>query len=47
MGGKYIAELTKEVMADLVDSKYQLVEWRVSIYGNPTVPLTKHATLFV
>ena len=28
-----MAEITKEVMGDLEASKYQLVEWRVSIYG--------------
>lgn len=33
MKGKYLAEVTKEVMGDLTASKYQLVEWRVSIYG--------------
>ena len=31
--GRYLAEMTKEVMGDLTASKYQLVEWRVSIYG--------------
>lgn len=31
--GRYFAELTKEVMADLEQSKYQNCEWRVSIYG--------------
>ncbi|KAL9045168.1 MAG: hypothetical protein Q9214_001753 [Letrouitia sp. 1 TL-2023] len=31
--GRYLAELTREVMADLENSKYQMVEWRVSIYG--------------
>jgi AMP deaminase len=33
IGGKYIAEITKEVMSDLEASKYQLAEWRISIYG--------------
>lgn len=33
LGGRYLAELTKEVMRDLDDAKYQFVEWRVSIYG--------------
>jgi AMP deaminase len=33
ISGKYLAEITKEVMSDLEASKYQLVEWRVSIYG--------------
>lgn len=31
--GRYLAELTKEVMADLEQSKYQMAEYRVSIYG--------------
>lgn len=31
--GRYLAELTKEVIEDLEDGKYQFVEWRVSIYG--------------
>jgi AMP deaminase len=30
---RYVAELTREMMGDLEASKYQLVEWRVSIYG--------------
>jgi AMP deaminase len=33
IGGRYLAEITKEVMSDLDASKYQMVEWRVSIYG--------------
>ncbi|KAF8885708.1 hypothetical protein CPB84DRAFT_1816803 [Gymnopilus junonius] len=34
--GRYLAELTKELMTDLEQSKYQNVEWRISIYGrNP------------
>ncbi|KAG9810696.1 AMP deaminase, partial [Aureobasidium melanogenum] len=31
--GRYLAEITKEVIADLEASKYQMVEWRISIYG--------------
>ena len=31
--GRYLAEITKEVIADLESSKYQMVEWRISIYG--------------
>ncbi|CDI80962.1 adenosine monophosphate deaminase, putative [Eimeria praecox] len=31
--GRFLAELTKEVIADLDDRKYQHAEWRVSIYG--------------
>lgn len=33
ISGRYLAEITKEVMCDLQASKYQLVEWRISIYG--------------
>ncbi|KIJ54914.1 hypothetical protein M422DRAFT_24794 [Sphaerobolus stellatus SS14] len=31
--GRYLAELTREVMTDLEQSKYQNCEWRLSIYG--------------
>ncbi|THU95467.1 AMP deaminase [Dendrothele bispora CBS 962.96] len=31
--GRYLAELTKEVMTDLEQSKYQNCEWRLSVYG--------------
>ncbi|KAJ5909178.1 hypothetical protein N7495_001860 [Penicillium taxi] len=31
--GLYLAEITKEVISDLESSKYQMVEWRISIYG--------------
>ncbi|KAH7885397.1 hypothetical protein F5I97DRAFT_1928781 [Phlebopus sp. FC_14] len=34
--GRYFAELTREVMTDLEQSKYQNCEWRVSIYGRST-----------
>ncbi|KAJ3014091.1 AMP deaminase [Thoreauomyces humboldtii] len=33
VNGRYLAELTKEVFADLEASKYQMAEYRVSIYG--------------
>ena len=33
INGRYLAEITKEVMMDLESSKYQMVEWRISIYG--------------
>lgn len=36
LGGRYLAELTKELLADLEETKYQLAEYRLSIYGrNP------------
>ncbi|KAI9363765.1 hypothetical protein BD770DRAFT_433805 [Pilaira anomala] len=31
--GKYLAEITKEVVSDLESSKYQVAEYRVSVYG--------------
>ncbi|KAL9110069.1 MAG: hypothetical protein Q9227_005408 [Pyrenula ochraceoflavens] len=31
--GRYLAEVTREVISDLESSKYQMVEWRISIYG--------------
>ncbi|KAK7737424.1 AMP deaminase [Cytospora paraplurivora] len=34
--GRYLAEITKEVIADLESSKYQMAEWRISIYGRST-----------
>ncbi|KAJ3365592.1 AMP deaminase [Allomyces javanicus] len=33
IGGRYLAEITQEVISDLEASKYQHVEWRISIYG--------------
>lgn len=33
IGGRYLAELTKEVFGDLETSKYQMAEYRLSIYG--------------
>ncbi|KAG5652267.1 hypothetical protein H0H81_005620 [Sphagnurus paluster] len=34
--GRYLAELTRQVMIDLEQSKYQNCEWRISIYGRST-----------
>lgn len=31
--GEYLADITKEVMQDLEQSKYQMAEYRISIYG--------------
>eukprot|EP01038_Epipyxis_sp_PR26KG_P007929 gene7929-10762_t len=33
ISGSYLAQLTSELIDDLNGSKYQLVEWRISIYG--------------
>ena len=45
--GKYLAELTKQVIADLEASKYQMVEWRISIYGRSTAEWDKLAAWVV
>lgn len=44
--GRYLADITKEVMKDLEASKYQLAEWRVSIYGRNINEWTKLAKWF-
>ena len=44
--GRYLAELTKEVITDLEASKYQLAEWRVSIYGRKRTEWAKLADWF-
>ncbi|OII72012.1 adenosine monophosphate deaminase 2 [Cryptosporidium ubiquitum] len=31
--GKYLADITKEVIQDLKNTHYQYVEWRISVYG--------------
>jgi AMP deaminase len=31
--GRYLAEITREVISDIEASKYQMVEWRISVYG--------------
>ncbi|XP_024528681.1 AMP deaminase [Selaginella moellendorffii] len=31
--GRFLAELTKEVFSDLAGSKYQMAEYRISVYG--------------
>ena len=33
IAGKYLAEITSEVFADLEATKYQLAEYRLSVYG--------------
>lgn len=33
INGRYLAEITKEVVSDLESSKYQMAEYRVSVYG--------------
>lgn len=31
--GRYLADISREVISDLESNKYQMVEWRISIYG--------------
>ncbi|KDN45375.1 hypothetical protein RSAG8_04962, partial [Rhizoctonia solani AG-8 WAC10335] len=45
--GRYLAELTQEVMADLEQSKYQNCEWRISIYGRSSAEWDKLAKWIV
>lgn len=33
INGRYLAEITKEVFQDLEQSKYQMAEYRISVYG--------------
>ena len=44
--GRYLAEITREVLGDLEASKYQLAEWRISIYGRKPDEWTKLAKWF-
>jgi AMP deaminase len=46
LDGKYLAQITREIFADLDASKYQLVEWRVSIYGRNINEFSKLAKWF-
>ncbi|KAG8860865.1 AMP deaminase [Tulasnella sp. 330] len=45
--GRYLAELTKELMQDLEQSKYQYCEWRISIYGRSVAEWDKLAKWIV
>ncbi|GAA99179.1 hypothetical protein E5Q_05871 [Mixia osmundae IAM 14324] len=45
--GRYLAELTKEVMDDLGITKYQMAEYRISIYGRSTTEWDKLAKWIV
>ncbi|CAO1637725.1 unnamed protein product [Sympodiomycopsis kandeliae] len=47
IGGRYLAEITKEIMSDLESSKYQMAEYRVSIYGRNVHEWDKLATWIV
>ncbi|KEP67238.1 UNVERIFIED_CONTAM: AMP deaminase [Hammondia hammondi] len=41
--GRFLAEITREVISDLEERKYQHVEWRLSIYGRSRDEWTKLA----
>ncbi|GAA6048249.1 hypothetical protein JCM3770_006503 [Rhodotorula araucariae] len=41
--GRYLAEITKEIFSDLQAGKYQMAEYRVSIYGRNTAEWDKLA----
>ncbi|XP_052172872.1 probable AMP deaminase isoform X2 [Diospyros lotus] len=45
--GRFIAEVTKEVLLDLEASKYQMAEYRVSIYGRKQSEWDQLASWFV
>lgn len=45
--GQYLAQLTKEVFGDLESSKYQLAEYRISIYGRSASEWTSLAAWVV
>ena len=46
IAGRYLAEVTQEVISDLEQSKYSLAEWRVSIYGRKRSEWDKLARWF-
>lgn len=45
--GRFLAEVTKEVLSDLEASKYQMAEYRVSIYGRKQSEWDQLASWFV
>jgi hypothetical protein len=45
--GKYMAELTQELMRSLEDTKYQSAEYRISIYGRSPDEWTQLASWFI
>ncbi|CAI9092743.1 OLC1v1028068C1 [Oldenlandia corymbosa var. corymbosa] len=45
--GRFLAEVTKEVLSDLEASKYQLAEYRISIYGRKQSEWDQLASWFV
>lgn len=45
--GRFLAELTKQVFQDLAQSKYQMAEYRISIYGRKQSEWDQMASWFV
>ncbi|CAN6439295.1 unnamed protein product [Victoria cruziana] len=45
--GRFLAQLTKEVLSDLEASKYQMAEYRISIYGRKKSEWDQLASWFV
>ncbi|GAA5949188.1 hypothetical protein JCM21900_000853 [Sporobolomyces salmonicolor] len=45
--GRYLAEITKELFTDMQQSKYQMAEYRISIYGRSTSEWDKLAKWIV
>lgn len=45
--GRYLAEITREVFSDLEQSKYQMAEYRISIYGRHREEFSKLAAWVV
>jgi AMP deaminase len=45
--GKYMAEITQELMRSLEDTKYQSAEYRISIYGRSPDEWTQLASWFI
>ncbi|KAF5205592.1 Amp deaminase [Thalictrum thalictroides] len=45
--GRFLAEVTKEVLSDLDTSKYQMAEYRVSIYGRKQSEWDQLASWFI
>lgn len=37
INGRFLAEITRDVINRLEANKYEFVEWRVSIYGKLTI----------
>eukprot|EP01018_Ginkgo_biloba_P003889 Gb_35522 [translate_table: standard] len=47
ISGRFLAELTKQVLSDLAASKYQMAEYRISVYGRKQSEWDQLASWFV